>query len=153
LALQNYVLCSGLQRLVGVNCQPMKTVVFMKKFTCFLLLAVSMATISCKKEKTSNEKFALHVDLQYSFDNDKVQIFIDGKEVYNNIVSTNDLLGFAAGFSLEKESGLHTLSVKLNDNITDAKIFTLDKELYIGVSHGSVEGFRFRIQDTPFGYD
>lgn len=130
-----------------------KTVVFMKKITCCLLLALSFAFVSCKKEKTTNESYILHIDLQYSFDNDKVQVFIDGKEEFNNTVSTNPILGFASGFSIEKESGRHTVAVKLNGKSSPARVFVIDEELYLGISHTEEDSFRFRFSDKPFGYD
>ena len=125
----------------------------MKKITCCLLLVMSLAVVSCKKEKTTNELFTLHIDLQHSFDNDKVQVFIDGKEEFNNTVSTNHIIGFASGFSIEKESGTHTVAVKLNGKSSVTKGFVIDKELYLGISHTEEQSFRFRFSDKPFGYD
>ena len=127
----------------------------MKKAALYLLLPTALATTSCKKETVSADH-NLFVDIQYGFDNDQVAVFIDGQQVFNNSVTSNPSLGWATSLlSSIEESGAHIIKVVINNQHTYPKVFSLNKDTWLGVGYfsGPVRDIKVIVSDKPFAYD
>ncbi len=100
-------------------------------YTIFALL-VLMAT-SCQNG-TINEDERVYLHIQSSFSNDQVQVKFDGNEVYNNLVSTNHVLGLADVDSTTLTSGNHEIAVIVNNTFTHTELFNHDQAPYICIN-------------------
>lgn len=71
------------------------------------------------------------------FEQDKVQVFFNGKEKLNTQFQTNRVLGLAFPGAVNEnvKKGKHTLKVIVNDSISHKETFTLKADLYIGASY------------------
>lgn len=105
----------------------------MKLFYTVLLLSLAILN-ACKKG--SGEQ-TLGIDVQSAFNQDKVQIFIDGEEMLNQRLQTNWVLGAClpdGQITTTKSEGRHEIKVIINDIVTRTENFSLNNPLYIGVN-------------------
>lgn len=105
----------------------------------FLLLTIGILP-SCKKDLNTFtvNTFTLGVDVQSSFDQDRVQVFIDGQEVINKRLQTNYSLGvcFVDGqITTTKNEGNHKIKIIVNNAATKTETFSLNNNLYIGINY------------------
>lgn len=130
----------------------------MKKvyFACILL--VSAVLISCKKNDNSIKLGnKLGIDIQSSFNQDRVEVLIDGQTVLDKKLSTNHLLGICwpdGQTSLLKDTGKHEIKVIVNESTIKTDSFILKDSLFIGVNYGQETDEIFLVySEYPFGYD
>jgi hypothetical protein len=126
----------------------------MKQVVITLLLAVPLLFSSCKKESGSHK---VAIDIQASFDQDHVQVFLDGNRLINNILQTNYVLSLCmqdGQVSVMENQGRHKIEVIVNNSVSESASFVLSKDLYIGVQYDrQLEKVSFIYSDTPFMYD
>jgi hypothetical protein len=96
--------------------------------------AALMLVIGCRKTDTEPNIFSLGVDLQKSFTNENVQIFIDEQPLLNTVVATNEQHGLATSIATTNSEGQHTIKVIVNEQIEASQSFTQKGDLYIGVN-------------------
>ena len=100
----------------------------------YLLFFLSLSILSACK-KGSGEQ-TLGIDIQSAFNQDKVQVFIDGQEMLNQRLQTNWVLGVCmpdGQIITTKSQGGHEIKVIVNDIVTRTDNFSLNNPLYIGV--------------------
>jgi hypothetical protein len=124
----------------------------MKK-TILSIPLVLLLLVACRK--TSNPTvFDLGVDMQSTFDNDKVQVIIDNQPLLNTQVTTNHTLSLATSISTANTEGTHTIKVIVNNGVVKTERFTQKADLYIGVSYNKQENtISLVYADHPFAYD
>ena len=124
----------------------------MKK-TILSIPLVLLLLVACRK--TSNPTvFDLGVDIQSSFENDKVQVFIDNQPLLNTEVTTNHTLSLATSISTANTEGSHTIKVIVNNGTAKTESFTQKADLYIGVKYNKQNKFvSFVYSAHPFVYD
>ena len=121
----------------------------------YILLFLSLNLVSaCKKD--SGEQ-TLGIDIQSSFNQNKVQVFIDGQELLNRRLQTNWVLGVCAvdgQISTTKTEGRHEIKVIVNDRVTKTENFSLHNALYIGVIYNpQTNEISFVYSGKQFIYD
>jgi hypothetical protein len=123
----------------------------MKKILLSIPLVLLLFT-ACRK--TSNPTvFDLGVDIQSSFDQDNVQIFIDNQPLLHTLVSSSPLLGLATSISTANTEGYHTIKVVINDSTVKTESFMQSKDLYIGVNYNrSTKVISFVYSEHGFMY-
>lgn len=104
--------------------------------------------------KTSDPAvFDLGVDIQSSFDQDSVQVFIDDQPLLNTPLSSSPLLGLATSISTANTEGYHAIKVVINDNIVKTESFMQSSDLYIGVNYNrSTKVISFVYSEQGFMY-
>jgi hypothetical protein len=120
-----------------------------------VLLSIPLVLLlfaACRK--TSNPAvFDLGVDIQSSFDQDNVQVFIDNQPLLNSPLSSSPLLGLATSISTANTEGYHTIKVVINDNIVKTESFMQSNDLYIGVNYNrSTKAISLIYSDHGFMY-
>lgn len=104
-----------------------------------LLSALLAATSGCEflpaqyDEGQAGDLQAFEVHLNSQFSNDRVQVFIDGKEVFDERVTTLDVLSLAEVIALKRPAGHHRIEVVVNRKERKAATFSLTEALYIHV--------------------
>jgi len=123
----------------------------MKKSALYLLLLAFTVFSSCEKEL---KDYNLAIDLQSSFDQDNVQVFIDGYPEYDQKATTNQLLGLAGSTTTTRTEGYHQLKVVINNSTSKTSVFPLNANLYIGINY-NVQSKEITVlySNHPFGYD
>lgn len=124
----------------------------MKK-TILSIPLVLLLLVACRK--TNNPTvFDLGVDIQSSFENDKVQVFIDNQPLLNTQVTTNHTLSLATSISTANTEGYHSIKVIVNNVIVKTESFTQKTDLYIGVNFNkTTRTVGFVYSAHPFAYD
>ena len=106
-------------------------------FPVILLISSLSFFTSCDKDADAKtlpaQAYTLGVDLQGGFDKDQVTVYIDDKKIFNNVVSTNNLLSLAASVTTSNTKGEHTIKVVVNDTQTGSEKFTFEKDTWIAV--------------------
>ncbi|MGN6491527.1 MAG: hypothetical protein ACTHLE_05975 [Agriterribacter sp.] len=124
----------------------------MNKIAITLLLVASIFC-ACKKDKNT---FTLGIDVQSSFNQDSVRIFIDGQELINKRLQTNYALGvcFVDGqVTTALNEGQHEIKVSINNAITKTETFNLHNNLYIGVNSDQSSDVSLIYSNERFIYD
>jgi len=107
----------------------------MRKTTfTFFLIAVSIFNC-CKKDLNS---YVLGIDIQSSFNQDSVQVFVDGQSLINRRLQTNYVLGvcnIAGQTTTTKIGGNYEIKVIINNTTIKTETFSLNNNLYIGVNY------------------
>lgn len=105
----------------------------MKK-TILSIPLVLLLLAACRK--TNNPTvFDLGVDMQASFEKDRVQVVIDNQPLLNTQLTTNHTLGLATSISTAATEGKHTIKVIVNDSTVKTDSFTQSGDLYIGINY------------------
>lgn len=120
-----------------------------------VLLSIPLVLLlfaACRK--TSDPAvFDLGVDIQSSFEQDNVQVFIDNQPLLNAPLSSSPLLGLATSISTANTEGYHTIKVVINDNIVKTESFMQSNDLYIGVNYNrSTKVISFVYSEQGFMY-
>ena len=124
----------------------------MKK-TILSIPLVLLLLAACRKSNNPTV-FDLGVDIQSTFDNDKVQVFIDNQPLLNTQVTTNHTLSLATSISTANTEGTHTIKVIVNNGVVKTERFTQKGDLYIGVSYNKQgNSVSLVYLDHPFAYD
>jgi hypothetical protein len=130
----------------------------MKKITTLFLSLILL--ISCKDEMSCKEDnintIPVGIDVQSFFEQDKVQITIDSKEIMNKKLLTHSSLGVCpeGQIQIKLNEGNHVMKVTVNNSTTKTETFLLEKDLYIGVNYAKeTKEISFVYFDQPFMYD
>jgi hypothetical protein len=123
----------------------------MKKAALLLLFAAGLSASSCKKDSDPSH-FNLFVDLQYRFDNDLVAVYIDGKELFNDTVTSHEVVGFALRVPSIQKRGQRELKIVVNNQETVTKTFSLFHDTWIGVGYDDQHKIRLTVFYRPLAY-
>ena len=124
----------------------------MKK-TILSIPLVLLLLVACRKSSNPTV-FDLGVDIQSSFENDKVQVFIDNQPLLNTEVTTNHTLSLATSISTANTEGKHTIKVVVNGNVVKTESFTQSGELYVGINYSKTTGdISFKFSPHRFVYN
>jgi hypothetical protein len=107
----------------------------MKKLVLILSLLSVSFFYSCKKNLVP---LTLGIDIQSSFNQDNVQVFIDGHELLHKQLQTNPVLGVCYQDGQITTTGNmadHEIKVIVNNSATKTETFSLQHDLYIGVNY------------------
>lgn len=124
----------------------------MKKRAFVLFILMITILISCKKDKT----YKVGIDVQSQFVNDSVELFLDNEPLIKKRLSTNNLLGVCDDgiVRLTKKEGVHTLVFIVNNSATLVTNFSLNNNLYIGITYDPSDNeVSFVHSDEPFIYE
>ena len=126
----------------------------MKKVIPVLLFLAINILYSCKKDVTN---LTVGIDVQSSFNNDNVQLLIDGNQLMNRPLQTDYALGVCyvdGQIVLTKNKGTHEIKVVVNNTITKTETFSLSNALYIGINYDrQIQKISFIYSHTRFMYD
>lgn len=124
----------------------------MKKTILSIPLAL-LLLVACRK--TSNPTvFDLGVDMQSSFNKDRVQVVIDNQPLLNTQLTTNETLGLATSISTAATEGKHSIKVIVNDNTVKTESFSQSGPLYLGINYDkSAKTVSIRYSTYRFVYD
>lgn len=126
----------------------------MKRIVFILTLVLLLS--SCDDDK---KEFSLVVAVQSSFDQDQVQVFIDGEEIVNRKLQTNYSVGVCfldgeAGLNMGIAEGNHLIKVSINNTVTETAEFNVNNDLYIGINYDQqTSRISFIYANEPFAYD
>jgi hypothetical protein len=137
-------------------CRHFQSSAFMKKFFYLpVLVLVAMVSLlsSCKKHPAMH---VVKIDVQGLFQNDRVRLFIDGKQLLDKVVATeSQVIGVcpdAVQIPDTIKEGKHIIKAIVND-VSYSEEFSLTKDLYIGVGYFRPEKrIFFEYADEPFQY-
>ena len=106
----------------------------MKILNVILVLLIGM---SCNNSG-SDEEIGVEIHIQYLFQDDIVNIEIDGDEIFNEAVTSDPVLSLAHILQVELDSGDHLITVKMSDeSITEP--FSLNDKMIIAVIYSWME--------------
>jgi hypothetical protein len=117
-----------------------------------MLLLLFGILMACQSPETRT----LGIDIQSTFENDHALVFLDADTVYNDIFTTNQVLGVCPNgiTTVPADEGVHRISVILNGTVQKNESFAVKKDHYIGVNFDRVTGqISFVHSNEPFGYD
>lgn len=126
-----------------------------KYFISLFIIITLVAGCSDDVNSTNTEPTEqLRIDLQSGYSDTQVKIFLDNYTVFDDKVSTNDVVSVAAIIPLEVNAGTHYLKVTVNNLLTKETLFTIGDALYIGVNYSSSNlNIMFNFSDSAFLYD
>ena len=88
---------------------------------------------------TTDELVAIEVHLWQTYDNDEVQISIDGQVVFSDLATTDDILSLAARIPVTVSAGSHRIGVTLNRSLEAETTFHTQDVVVITVSYTPAE--------------
>ena len=116
-------------------------------------LAVLLLLTACRKTNEPTA-YSLGIDMQRTFDQDNVQVFIDNQPILNKQITSNNVLGLASSISTNNTDGNHTIKVIVNDSLTVTQPFTQHGDLYVGINYiKSANMVMLTYSNTRFLYD
>ena len=121
----------------------------MKIFNAMVL--VGLTFFGCTKKE-----YTLGIDVQSAFNQDQVQIFLDGGEVLNKNLETNYTIGVCLGGSvvIDLAEGKHVMLVRINGNEHSKEVFSIHNDHYIGVNYNpQTKEISYLHSDHIFRYD
>jgi hypothetical protein len=131
----------------------------MKK-TAFIFLMLLGLLNACKKDSNPvplEGDLTLGVDVQSSFEQDVVQVIIDGETVINKQLQTNYVLGVCmhdGQVITTRNEGSHEIKVIVNNIITRSETFSMSNDRYIGINYNrQTNEITFIYSDQRFMYD
>lgn len=96
----------------------------------------------------------LHIHLQGGFDHDHVNISVDGNTVFEDTVTTNNVLGLAHSFDIEKNHGTHQIGVNVNNVVSVIDSFDLNSELWVGITYFDfTDNITIEYSNIPYMYE
>lgn len=126
----------------------------MKKAAFIYLCLIAGILSSCTKD---SKYFTIGVDVQSSFNGEKVQVFIDGQALISKQLQTNQILGVCyidGQITATKTTGKHEIKTIIDNTVSKTESFTLDANLYIGVNYNpQIKTVSFIYSKQPFVYD
>jgi hypothetical protein len=124
----------------------------MKRIVLLCLPALVFLSYGCKKPSPS---FELGIDVQQSFSNDLVQVYIDGVQVINKQLTSGNILAYCGPdgkILMTKKEGGHQLKVVVNNTVTYTESFNLSANLYVGIRYSEALGVQFVYSPEKFYY-
>lgn len=106
----------------------------MKRIFLLSWLAALGYLFSCHKEENV---YTVGVDVQSAFNQDSVQVWIDGQKILDQRLQTNYTLGVCYGEGqrvLRLNEGEHEIKAVVNNQVTGSERFTITGNLFIGVN-------------------
>lgn len=105
-----------------------------KAFFTFLFLIITILN-ACKKDVNS---FIVGINIESSFNQDNVQVFIDGQKVISAQATTQWTLGACIidgkiTDSTITNEGNHEIKIVINNSITHTETFSLNSNLFLRV--------------------
>jgi hypothetical protein len=93
------------------------------------------------------------IDVQASFEDDRVEVLIDGKQVFDKTLTTNHFLGVCndGRFKIALTEAIHQIKVTVNNSITKTEFFETVGKKYLGINFNQQE-VTIIYSETPFGY-
>ena len=85
--------------------------------------------------QTIDEPVAIEVHLWQTYDDDQVQISIDGQVVFSDLVTTDDILSLAARIPITVSAGSHRIGVIINRSLEAEATFHTQDVVVIAVSY------------------
>lgn len=103
----------------------------------------------------------LEVHLGSDFNDDRVRVAIDGREVFDDRVTTNHVLSLAEVIELQRPPGRYRIDVQVNHDHQAWTTFDLDRPLFVGVGYhvepipryNIAAGIAIHVTDTRPVYD
>lgn len=96
----------------------------------------------------------LHIHLQGGFDHNYVKIDIDGNTVFEDTVTTNNVLGLAHSFDIEKNHGTHQVGINVNNMASAIDTFDLHSELWLGITYFDfTDNITIEYSNIPYMYE
>ncbi len=111
---------------------------------------------SCENSTKSTSTLAdlCEIHLQAWFSSTPVEVSVDYAQVFDDTVTTGDILAFAAIIPVRVSSGAHVLNVTVADSISKDTTFVIADSLYIGVNYNATTlRIEYVFQRQPFPYD
>ncbi len=97
---------------------------------------------------------SIYIDFQGGFLNDTISIFENDVKILTEVISTNEVLGFAYRYEFSMKDSINNLTIALFHN---NKKFRLDlnsfSSNYVGVGFDEEFGLRLQFFDKPFLYE
>lgn len=124
----------------------------MRKIALLCTVAAIFLMAGCKK---SSPSFELGIDVQQSFNNDLVQVYVDGSSVINKQLTSGNILAYCGPegkILLAETKGAHQIKVVVNNSATLTESFNLSANLYIGVRYSPIAGVQFYYSAERFHY-
>jgi hypothetical protein len=123
----------------------------MKKTLLLIPLAV-LLFVSCRKADNPTV-YSLGVDMQESFNQDNVRVYIDNQPLLSKELTSNHSLGLAGSVATVNTEGNHTIKVVVNDTTVATENFTQHGDLYIGIKlNKASNGVSFVYSAKKFTY-
>lgn len=120
------------------------------KFIIHILISLFFITNSCKDEAT----YTIGIDLTNSYNEENVQVELDGKILTDEPLQTNLSTSLAAAVYVKKTSGRHTLKITIDDTYSKTEVISLKDDLNIDVRYNpSTHEISFNYSDQPTFYD
>ncbi len=130
------------------------------KRTGFIFLMLLALFSACKKDSNPGPvegDFKLGVDVQSSFNQDMVQVIIDGETVLNKRLQTMNVLSVClvdGQVTTRRNEGTHEIKAIVNNTVTRTETFSMNNDLYIGVNYDpQTNGVSFIYSNQRFMYD
>jgi hypothetical protein len=124
----------------------------MKNLLVFFL-GILLIIASCANE---SDEVEVGIDIQERFDNNLVQVFIDGEEKLNKTLTTNTAIGAGltdSSLRMNLLEGKHEIKVVVDGTIVKKESFTVSQAMYIGVNFDNNAGAITMNQSSkPFLY-
>ncbi len=116
-------------------------------FLPLLLLGTLAACDSTDPLKEPADLFEIH--LWEMFEDDTVQLVLDGRAVFEGVVSSDPLLGLAKIVPADILEGQHRLAVFVDGVFTNDTTFSVQDTLFVGITYDpTVPRVRFYFPDT-----
>lgn len=115
-----------------------------------LIIGLLITINSCKDE----EIFTVGFDLTNTYNQDEVQIILDGQVLMDEPLQTDLSTSLATTMRVKKPNGKHTLKITVNDIFSKTEVISLKDDLYINVSYNpATPEISFNYSDQPSFYD
>ena len=95
--------------------------------------------VDTEATQATDNPVAIEVHLWQTYDNDEVQIRIDGQVVFSNRVTTDDILSLAARIPITVSAGSHVIGVTVNRSQEAEATFHTQDVVVIAVSYTPAE--------------
>jgi hypothetical protein len=107
----------------------------MKRIGIISLLLFNLLMLNSCEERGGSSPLYLHI--QSDFNGELVKIDLDGSTVFEDSVTTMQVLGLAAIDSLEMNNGSHEIQVTVNSIYTYSENFNLSNPLWLGINYSN----------------
>lgn len=95
----------------------------------------------------------LHVDLTDGFDDDRVEVSVNGEVQFDKSATTRTQIGRAASFEVDVDQEAVQVVVRVPDRgLTATRDIQLDDDHWLGVGVDSGGSIEIVDQPTPFGF-
>jgi hypothetical protein len=122
----------------------------------FFLAGFLLGTqLACATSTEPNSGFAdvCEIHLQAWFSHTPVKVAVDYSEVFDDTITTGDILAFAAIVPVQVSRGVHALRVTADGSFAKDTTFTIIDSLYVGVNYNvTTSRINYIFQRHPFRY-